>query len=255
MSVVAICSMPWLDCRHRRVPPPDNGESRHVRRLKPQGARRAGNRHERSDCDTVCRDRLRAVRPVVSTSARRAATRPEPTSHISGDLDDDGAAVLGEVIEGHVRTGRRFLRLHSAACARWATRRSVVIARAHEQLLAARGHDDPDRRRRADRGPRCGSPRRRARCCCCRPTRRRSAETISDGSEPVRTSSSAIIRSLTLLLLRRVHHHVEGLAGRDPVALHQDAHRLTDDLAALAARAAGSLSRSSADSARLTCAA
>jgi anti-anti-sigma regulatory factor len=58
---------------------------------------------------------------------------------ISGDLDDDGAAVLGEVIEGHVRTGRRFLRLHLGGVRSLGDAAMVVIARAHEQLLAARG--------------------------------------------------------------------------------------------------------------------
>ena len=58
---------------------------------------------------------------------------------ISGDLDDDGAAVLGEVIEGHVRTGRRFLRLNLGGVRSLGDAAMVVIARAHEQLLAGRG--------------------------------------------------------------------------------------------------------------------
>jgi len=58
---------------------------------------------------------------------------------VSGDLDDDGAAVLGEVIEGHIRTGRRFLRLHLGGVRTLGDAAMVVIARAHEQLLAGRG--------------------------------------------------------------------------------------------------------------------
>ena len=58
---------------------------------------------------------------------------------VSGDLDDDGAAVLSEVIEGHIRAGRRFLRLHLGGVRSLGDAAMVVIARAHEQLLAGRG--------------------------------------------------------------------------------------------------------------------
>lgn len=58
---------------------------------------------------------------------------------VSGDLDDDGAAVLSEVIDGHVRSGRRFLRLHLAGVRGLGDAAMVVIARAHEQLLTRRG--------------------------------------------------------------------------------------------------------------------
>jgi anti-anti-sigma regulatory factor len=65
------------------------------------------------------------------------ATRANLT--VSGDLDDDGAAVLGQVIEGHIRAGRRFLRVHLGGIRALGDQATVVIARAHEQLLAARG--------------------------------------------------------------------------------------------------------------------
>jgi anti-anti-sigma regulatory factor len=59
--------------------------------------------------------------------------------HVSGDLDDDGAAVLAQVIDGHVRAGRRFLRLHLGGVRSLGVAATVTIARAHEQLLASRG--------------------------------------------------------------------------------------------------------------------
>jgi anti-anti-sigma regulatory factor len=59
--------------------------------------------------------------------------------HVSGDLDADGAAVLGQVIDGHIRAGRRFLRLHLGGVRSLGDAATVAIARAHEQLLAGRG--------------------------------------------------------------------------------------------------------------------
>lgn len=59
--------------------------------------------------------------------------------HVSGDLDDDGATVLGQVIDGHLRAGRRFLRLHLDGVRSLGVAATVAIARAHEQLLATRG--------------------------------------------------------------------------------------------------------------------
>ena len=58
---------------------------------------------------------------------------------VSGELDGDGAAVLGEVIDGHIRAGRRFLRLHVGGVRALGDAAMLVLARAHEQLLAARG--------------------------------------------------------------------------------------------------------------------
>jgi anti-anti-sigma regulatory factor len=58
---------------------------------------------------------------------------------VSGDLNDDGAAVLAHVIDGHVRAGRRFLRLHLGGVRSLGAAATVTIARAHEQLLAGRG--------------------------------------------------------------------------------------------------------------------
>lgn len=58
---------------------------------------------------------------------------------VSGDLDGDGAAVLAQVIDGHVRAGRRFLRLELGSVRTLCTAATAVIARAHEQLLASKG--------------------------------------------------------------------------------------------------------------------
>jgi anti-anti-sigma regulatory factor len=58
---------------------------------------------------------------------------------VSGDLGSDGAAVLEQVIDGHLRAGRRFLRLHLGGVRSLGDAAMVVIARAHEQLLAGRG--------------------------------------------------------------------------------------------------------------------
>ena len=58
---------------------------------------------------------------------------------VSGDLDADGASVLAHVIEGHLRAGRRFLRLHIGGVRTMSQDAIDVIATAHEQLLARRG--------------------------------------------------------------------------------------------------------------------
>ncbi|MGH8860631.1 MAG: STAS domain-containing protein [Jatrophihabitantaceae bacterium] len=58
---------------------------------------------------------------------------------VSGDLDAGGAAVLAQVIDGHVRAGRRFLRLNVGGARNLGDAAIAVIARAHEQLLASRG--------------------------------------------------------------------------------------------------------------------
>jgi anti-anti-sigma factor len=59
--------------------------------------------------------------------------------HVSGHLSADGAAVLAQVIEGHLRAGRRFLRLHIGGVRSVGTEAIAVIAAAHEQLLSRRG--------------------------------------------------------------------------------------------------------------------
>lgn len=59
--------------------------------------------------------------------------------YVSGDLNGDGAAVLAQVIDGHVRAGRRFLRLNLGGVRSLGAPATVVIARAHEQLLATKG--------------------------------------------------------------------------------------------------------------------
>jgi anti-anti-sigma factor len=58
---------------------------------------------------------------------------------VSGDLDADGAAVLAQVIDGHVRAGRRFLRLHIGGVRSMSDEAVAAIAAAHDQLLARRG--------------------------------------------------------------------------------------------------------------------
>jgi anti-anti-sigma regulatory factor len=59
--------------------------------------------------------------------------------YVSGDLGGDGAEVLARVIDGHVRAGRRFLRLNLGGVRSLSDAATVVIARAHERLLASRG--------------------------------------------------------------------------------------------------------------------
>jgi anti-anti-sigma regulatory factor len=70
-------------------------------------------------------------------TARCDATRAN--LHLSGDLDDGAAAVLDHVIDGHVRAGRRFLRLHVGGLRSLGGDAVNVIARAHDRLLAVRG--------------------------------------------------------------------------------------------------------------------
>lgn len=59
--------------------------------------------------------------------------------HVSGDLGGDGATVLAQIIAGHLRAGRRFLRLHIGDARALGDSTIAVIADAHEQLLARRG--------------------------------------------------------------------------------------------------------------------
>jgi anti-anti-sigma factor len=70
-------------------------------------------------------------------TARCDATRAN--LHLSGDLDDGAAVVLAEVIDGHVRAGRRFLRLHVGGLRSLDDAAVAVLAQAHERLLTARG--------------------------------------------------------------------------------------------------------------------
>jgi anti-anti-sigma regulatory factor len=70
-------------------------------------------------------------------TARCDATRAN--LHVSGDLSGDGAAVLAHVIDGHLRAGRRFLRLHIGGARTLGESAIAVIADAHQQLLARRG--------------------------------------------------------------------------------------------------------------------
>jgi anti-anti-sigma regulatory factor len=58
---------------------------------------------------------------------------------LSGNLDDGAAAVLAEVIDGHVRAGRRFLRMYVGGVGSLGHAAVEVIAGAHDRLLAAKG--------------------------------------------------------------------------------------------------------------------
>lgn len=85
---------------------------------------------------------IEADRPVPRTefdlrTARCDATRAD--LHLSGDLDDGAAAVLAQVIDGHMRAGRRFLRLYVGGLRSLGDAAVDVIASAHDRLLAARG--------------------------------------------------------------------------------------------------------------------
>lgn len=70
-------------------------------------------------------------------TSRSDATRANIT--LTGDLDEDAAAVLAEVIDGHVRAGRRFLRMHVGGLRSLSHASVDVIARAHDRLLGVRG--------------------------------------------------------------------------------------------------------------------
>ncbi len=58
---------------------------------------------------------------------------------MSGDLDADGASVLAQVIDGHLRAGRRYFRMHVGGVRAMSAEAVEVITAAHEQLLARRG--------------------------------------------------------------------------------------------------------------------
>jgi anti-anti-sigma regulatory factor len=58
---------------------------------------------------------------------------------MSGDVTAGAAAVLAEVLDGHLRAGRRFLRLHVGGVRQLSEEAVTVIARAHDRLLRQRG--------------------------------------------------------------------------------------------------------------------
>ncbi|HEY7009453.1 MAG TPA: STAS domain-containing protein [Jatrophihabitantaceae bacterium] len=58
---------------------------------------------------------------------------------VSGLLDAGAAVVLASVIDGHIRAGRRFLRVNVGGVRSLGGSAIDVIARAHERLLARRG--------------------------------------------------------------------------------------------------------------------
>lgn len=70
-------------------------------------------------------------------TARCDATRAN--LRVSGRLGEGGAAVLAQVIDTHLRAGRRFLRLHLGALEAISDEAVEVIAAVHDRLLAARG--------------------------------------------------------------------------------------------------------------------
>ena len=68
---------------------------------------------------------------------RSDATRA--TVHVSGVLDAGGARLLAEVIDGHIRAGRRFLRVHVGGLRQLGADGVAVLAAAHDRLLGGRG--------------------------------------------------------------------------------------------------------------------
>ena len=58
---------------------------------------------------------------------------------VSGHLDADSAALLHQVIDGHLRAGRRYLRLHVGGVRSIDDAALAVIATTHERLLALAG--------------------------------------------------------------------------------------------------------------------
>ncbi len=58
---------------------------------------------------------------------------------VGGDLDAGAAALLAEVLDGHARAGRRYLRLDLAGLRSISAAAVAVIAGVHERLLGAGG--------------------------------------------------------------------------------------------------------------------
>lgn len=70
---------------------------------------------------------------TVRTDATRA------TLEISGRLDLRSAPLLAEVIDGHLRAGRRYLRLNVAAMTDLDREGADVLVACHDRLLGVRG--------------------------------------------------------------------------------------------------------------------
>jgi len=70
---------------------------------------------------------------TIRTDSTRA------TLEISGRLDARSAPLLAEVIDGHLRAGRRFLRLNVAAMTDLDRAGADVLVACHDRLLGARG--------------------------------------------------------------------------------------------------------------------
>lgn len=58
---------------------------------------------------------------------------------VTGHLDADSATLLQHVIDGHLRAGRRYLRVHVGGVTAIDDAALAVIAATHERLLATRG--------------------------------------------------------------------------------------------------------------------
>jgi anti-anti-sigma factor len=58
---------------------------------------------------------------------------------IAGHLDAGAAVLLGEVLDGHLRAGRRYLRIHIGALQSISSEAIAVIADVHQRLLGVGG--------------------------------------------------------------------------------------------------------------------
>jgi anti-anti-sigma factor len=70
---------------------------------------------------------------TVLSDATRAEIR------VVGELDGAAAVLLHEVVDGHVRAGRRFLRLDLSGVRLVSDAGAATLAGAHDRLLARRG--------------------------------------------------------------------------------------------------------------------
>ena len=80
--------------------------------------------------------------PTLSGRFDVRTTRADATRanlQVSGRLDAGSAALLQHVIDGHVRAGRRYLRLHVGGVESISADALAVVAATHERLLALRG--------------------------------------------------------------------------------------------------------------------
>ncbi|WP_338181360.1 STAS domain-containing protein [Jatrophihabitans sp.] len=71
------------------------------------------------------------------TTLHADSTRAEV--RVVGELDGSAAVLLHEVIDGHVRAGRRYLRVDLGGVQRVGPSGAATLAGAHDRLLARRG--------------------------------------------------------------------------------------------------------------------